>query len=192
LFFDILSILRAKTPDAFFLENVRGLLTHESSSGTKTMEVIRKNLIRSGYHFREFLVRASDYGVPQHRPRLFIVGFRDKSKIDAFQEPPKQELRITLDEILGGETGRKIAYTLRVGGRSSGIGDRRNWDTYLVDGKVVRITPKHGLKLQGFPSWFKFPASISETQAMKQLGNSVAVPAIEAFAREILRVLRSK
>ena len=192
LFFDILSILRAKQPDAFFLENVRGLLTHESPSGTKTMEVIRQNLTRAGYHFREFVVKASDYGVPQHRPRLFIIGFRDKSKIQAFQEPPRQELKITLDKVLGGKTDRKIGYTLRVGGRSSGIGDRRNWDTYLVDEKVMRITPEHGLKLQGFPSWFKFPSSISETQAMKQLGNSVAVPAIEAFAREIVRVLRTK
>jgi DNA (cytosine-5)-methyltransferase 1 len=192
LFFDILSILRSKKPDAFFLENVRGLLTHESPSGIKTMAVIRENLNRAGYHFREFVVKASDYGVPQHRPRLFIIGFRDKSKLIEFQEPPKQGLKLTLDKVLGGKTDRTIGYTLRVGGRSSGIGDRRNWDTYIVNGKVMRITPQHGLKLQGFPSWFKFPSSISETQAMKQLGNSVAVPAIEAFATEIVRVLNAK
>jgi DNA (cytosine-5)-methyltransferase 1 len=109
-----------------------------------------------------------------------------------FNEPPKQELRLTLDKVLGGKTDRRIGYTLRVGGRSSGIGDRRNWDTYLVNGNVMRITPDYGLKLQGFPSWFKFPSSISETQAMKQLGNSVAVPAVEAFAKEIVRVLSAK
>lgn len=190
LFFDILSILKTKKPEAFFLENVRGLLTHESPSGIKTMHVIRDHLKRAGYHFGEYLVKASDYGVPQHRPRLFIIGFRDKAMMQSFEEPPKQKLQMSLNKILGGETGREIGYTLRVGGRSSGIGDRRNWDTYLVDGEIVRITPKHGLKLQGFPSWFSFPKQISETQAMKQLGNSVAVPAVEAFAKEIVRVLR--
>lgn len=192
LFFDILSILKEKKPEAIFLENVRGLLNHESPSGIKTMEVIREQLKKSGYHFREFIVKASDYGVPQHRPRLFIIGFRNKDRMHAFITPPKQKLRTNLNKILGGDTGREIGYTLRVGGRGSGIGDRRNWDTYLVDGEVIQITPKHGLQLQGFPRWFSFPAEVSETQAMKQLGNSVAVPAVEAFAKEILRVLRKK
>lgn len=192
LFFDILSILKEKKPEAFFLENVRGLLTHKSSSGVNTMDVIRENLRRSGYHFSEHVVRASDYGVPQHRPRLFIIGFRDRDKHAQFRTPESRDLQITLDRIMGGETGREIGYTLRVGGRGSGIGDRRNWDTYLVNGQAVRLGPKHGLKLQGFPSWFKFPREISETQAMKQLGNSVAVPAVEAFAKEMLRVLRAK
>lgn len=190
LFFDILAILKAKKPKAIFLENVRGLLTHESPAGIKTMDVIRDHLSRAGYHFGEYLVKASDYGVPQHRPRLFIIGFRDKAMLRDFQVPPKQRIKVSLNEILGGDTGREIGYTLRVGGRSSGIGDRRNWDTYLVDGKTVRITPVHGLRLQGFPEWFSFPEEISETQAMKQLGNSVAVPAVEAFAKEIVKVLR--
>lgn len=190
LFFDILKILEAKKPGAFFLENVRGLLTHKSELGIETMDVIRDQLTAAGYHFSEHLVRASDYGVPQHRPRLFIIGFREQAAFEKFQAPKPVPLAVTLDQIMGGETGREVGYTLRVGGRGSGLHDRRNWDTYLVDGSPKRITPKEGLQMQGFPEWYKFPHEVSETQAMKQLGNSVAVPAIQAFAKAIKTALK--
>ena len=95
-----------------------------------------------------------------------------------------------MSDVFGGHVDRKIGYTLRVGGRHSDINDRRNWDTYLVDGKIRRLTPKEGLKMQGFPDTFAFP--VSEVQAMKQLGNSVAVPAIEAVADEIIKILKAE
>lgn len=189
LFFDILKILEAKRPAAFFLENVRGLLSHKSGNGASTMEIIRGQLSEAGYYFSEHLVKASDFGVPQHRPRLFIVGFRSKAAMGRFKAPDRVELAISLDEILGGQTDRDIGFTLRVGGRKSGIHDRRNWDTYLVDGVEKSIGPEEGLRLQGFPSWFNFPPEISETQAMKQLGNSVAVPAVRAYAVAIAAAL---
>ena len=189
LFFDILKILEAKRPAAFFLENVRGLLSHKSGNGASTMEIIRGQLSEAGYYFSEHLVKASDFGVPQHRPRLFIVGFRSKAAMGRFKAPDRVELAISLDEILGGQTDRDIGFTLRVGGRRSGVHDRRNWDTYLVDGVEKSIGPEEGLRLQGFPSWFSFPPEISETQAMKQLGNSVAVPAVRAYAVAIAAAL---
>lgn len=190
LFFDILKILKTKQPEAFFLENVRGLLTHKSSDGIETMPIIRRQLAKAGYHFSEHIVRASDFGVPQHRPRLFIIGFRSKEAFERFKSPKPIKLKLTLDQIMGGSTGRTLGYTLRVGGRGSGVGDRRNWDRYLVDGLEVRLSPAQGLKLQGFPSWFKFPKDISDTQALKQLGNSVAVPAVHAYAKAMIQALR--
>jgi DNA (cytosine-5)-methyltransferase 1 len=93
-----------------------------------------------------------------------------------------------MSHIWGGNCDRKIGFTLRVGGRRSGIDDRRNWDMYRVDGRVVTLRPKQGLKMMGFPSTFRFP--VSETDAMKQLGNSVAVNAIEAVARSIITALK--
>jgi DNA (cytosine-5)-methyltransferase 1 len=189
LFFDIMKILKTKKPRAFFLENVRGLLTHTSPNGISTMEVIRQQLTDAGYHFSEHLVRASDFGVPQHRPRLFIIGFRSKADFKRFTPPEPVPLTVTLDQVMGGVTGRTIGFTLRVGGRHSGVADRRNWDTYLVDGVEKRLTSSQGLQLQGFPSWFSFPSAVTETQAMKQLGNSVAVPAIRAYAASIASAL---
>lgn len=184
LFFDIANIMKEKQPKAFFLENVRGLLTHDNG---RTFATIQRILTEElGYSFFYKVIKASDYGVPQHRPRLFMVGFRDKS-ID-FEFPKPVNLKMTMSDVFDGKVDKKVGYTLRVGGRGSGLNDRRNWDTYLVDGKVRRLSPREGLRMQGFPDDFEFP--VSETQAMKQLGNSVAVPAIQATANEIIRRLQ--
>lgn len=185
LFFDVARIIKEKQPKAFFIENVRGLLTHDNG---KTFETIKKVITEDlGYSFYYKIIRASDFGVPQHRPRLYMVGFKDKN-ID-FEFPAPTGLRITMSDVFGGNVDKEIGYTLRVGGRRSGVKDRRNWDCYMVDGVEKCLTSKEGLKMQGFPDAFVFP--VSETQAMKQLGNSVAVPAIQAVAKEIIERLNN-
>lgn len=184
LFFDIVRIIEEKKPEAFFLENVRGLLTHDDG---KTFATIQKVLTEDlGYSFYYKVIKASDYGVPQHRPRLFMVGFKDKSIKFEFPEPVK--LNLTMSDVFGGKVSRDVGFTLRVGGRGSGINDRRNWDAYMVDGEVRKLTSKEGLKMQGFPDGFEFP--VTEAQAMKQLGNSVAIPAIQTTANEIMKRLK--
>lgn len=191
LFFNILEILKQKKPRAFFLENVTGLLNHHSGSQS-TFAIIEKNLRDLGYSFRPYKVKASDYGVPQLRPRVFMIGFRDAEDDSRFCEPAKVPLSFTMSDVFGGSVNRDVGYTLRVGGRRSGLSDRRNWDTYLVDGQIRYLGPREGLKMQGFPESFSFPPGLPETQAMKQLGNSVAVPAVRAFAQAIADALIGK
>ena len=97
-----------------------------------------------------------------------------------------------MSDIFGEPCNKAIGYTLRVGGKGSGINDRRNWDSYMMaNGKIRKITSVEGIKMQGFPLDFSF-SSVSETHAMKQLGNSVAVPAVEATASQILERLNLK
>lgn len=96
---------------------------------------------------------------------------------------------MTMSDVFGAPCSRAIGFTLRVGGRGSGLHDRRNWDAYLVDGALRRLGPREGKLMQGFPDDFEFP--VSPVQAMKQLGNSVAVPAVEAVARQIVKTLRT-
>lgn len=141
-----------------------------------------------GYSLFYKVVKASDFGVPQHRPRLFMVGFKNNNIDFSFPDPIK--LKTTMSDVWGGKVDKEIGYTLRVGGRHSGVNDRRNWDCYIVDGVERCMTPKEGLKMQGFPDDFVFP--VSETQAMKQLGNSVAVPAIQAVAKKIVDALQNE
>jgi len=198
LFFNIANILKEKQPEAFFLENVRGLLSHDDG---KTFKVIENAVHQLGYSFYYRVVKASDHGVPQNRPRLFMVGFREdielaaKAKGVAFDFPEPVPLVLTLSKLMGGKVTtvagaeKTIGFTLRVGGRGSGVFDRRNWDSYLVDGIARRITIDEAKKLQGFPASYMFP--VSETQAFKQLGNSVAVPAIQATAKKLLAVLEA-
>jgi len=185
LFFDIARIIEEKKPQAFILENVKGLFIHNNGQTLLRMKDVLESL---GYSFFYKILKADDYGVPQNRQRLLMVGFRDK-EID-FEFPKPFPLQTTMSDIFEGNCTKTVGYTLRVGGRGSGMGDRRNWDTYLVDGKEVRLKPEHALKMQGFPERFSFP--VSEAQAMKQLGNSVAIPMIQAVAEQVFISLNKK
>lgn len=183
LFYDIAEIIRIKKPKAFFLENVRHLYVHDNG---KTFEAIKKILTEKlGYSLYHNIVKASDHGLPQFRPRLFMIGFRDKDI--PFEFPEKKKLAFTMSDVFGEKVNRDVGFTLRVGGRGSKITDRRNWDSYMVDGKPKRLSPKEGKKMQGFPDNFVFP--VSDSQAMKQLGNSVAIYAIQDYAQKIIESL---
>lgn len=185
LFFNIAEILEVKKPKAFFLENVRGLVSHDNG---KTFKIIREIIENElGYSFYFKIVHASDYGLPQLRPRAYMVGFRDESFMRGFDFPPNTPLKFNMSDVWGGKCSREVGFTLRVGGRGSNISDRRNWDSYLVDGQVKLLTYVEGRKMQGFPDDFQFP--VSPRQAIKQLGNSVAVNAIQAVAANMLEYI---
>lgn len=185
LFFNIVDILAAKRPKAFFLENVRGIVNHDNGKTFWTIRDILENEL--GYSFYFQIVKASDFGLPQLRPRAFMIGFRDDGVLRNFQFPQPTPLKFTMSDVWGGKCDREIGYTLRVGGRGSKIGDRRNWDNYLVNGESRQIMPEQARKMQGFPDDFEFP--VPKSQAMKQLGNSVAVDAVRACAEKMLHYM---
>lgn len=178
LFFNIAEIIRLKQPDAFFLENVRNLYSHDDG---KTFEIIQQTLESLGYSFYHKIIQAKDFNCPQLRPRLYMVGFKNKNI--KFEFPAPVPLTTTMSDIFGQPCTRDIGFTLRVGGKGSPITDRRNWDGYIVNGKEVRLTPDIAKLMQGFPKSYHFP--VSKLQSMKQLGNSVAIPVIEAISRNI-------
>ena len=186
LFFNIADIIEVKRPKAYFLENVRGLINHDRG---KTFKLIREILEELGYSFYYQIVRALDYGLPQLRPRTFMVGFRDEEFFKRFNFPPKLPLKFTMSDVWGGNCSREIGFTLRVGGRGSSISDRRNWDSYLVNREVKQLTYVKARKMQGFPDSFEFP--VSPTQAIKQLGNSVAVDAVKAVGKNVITYMNS-
>ena len=185
LFFDIARIIDAKKPRVFFLENVSGIVSHNNGA---TIQTIKGTIADLGYSFYGKVMRGTDFNLPQPRPRFYMVGFKDTTA--KFEFPTPIPLTKTMDDIFGGNVNRKIGYTLRVGGRGSGVGDRRNWDTYIVNGESRRLGIKEGLMMQGFPSDFRF--SSSNTQSFKQIGNSVAVPVITAIGEQIIKSLDSQ
>ena len=185
LFFHIADIIEHKRPKAFFLENVRGILNHDNGNTYKVISEILENEL--GYNLYTDIVRASDYGLPQLRPRAFLIGFRDEGFFKGFVKPDKLPLRYNMSDVWDGECTREIGFTIRVGGRKSNINDRRNWDSYLVDGEVKLLMPLQARMMQGFPDNFGFP--VSDKEAMKQLGNSVAVDAVRAYGKAILEYL---
>jgi len=186
LFYNILEIIRTKKPKAFFLENVRGLKNHD---GGRTLSMIKNSLEAEGYSFHYKIVRACDHGLPQLRPRMFMVGFRgETTEESSFEFAKHSPLVFNMSDVFRGDCPREVGFTVRVGGRGSAITDRRNWDSYLVDGKVVQLEPRHARKMMGLPTWFSFD-EVSTTQAMKQLGNSVAVAAIQATGVALINYL---
>ena len=115
LFFDICKIIEAKRPFAFLLENVRNLKSHDRG---RTFEVIAESLSELGYHIQHHVVDAKAW-VPQHRERIFIVGFREATQF-SFDRVTVPKARRTLDSILHREDGTQPAdgeYTLKPKGR---------------------------------------------------------------------------
>ena len=113
----------------------------------------------------------------------------DVKNAPAFEFPPKHEkLKFNMSNVWGGECSREIGFTLRCGGRGSGIHDRRNWDAYMVDGKVRYLGPAQGKRMMGFSEAFELPEA--ETSAMKQLGNSVAVDAIREVGKTMIAYMK--
>ncbi len=182
LFSNIRAILEEKKPKSFILENVRHLLKHDNG---KTFNIIYSALVDLDYYVEYKVIKATEFGLPQHRPRIYIVGFHNKllNTAKPFLFPKAIKLKTTMSDIWGAECSREIGFTLRVGGKSSPIDDRRNWDGYYVNGQIRRLSPKEGKKMMGFPDSFEFPTSNS--QSMKQLGNSVCVDVVEHIAKEV-------
>ena len=85
LYAQFVRILRWKMPKFFLVENVRGMLSLEQGAA---FERIQRALKASGYHIEHRVLRASDYGVPQNRVRLFVVGTRNDLVINYYFEFP--------------------------------------------------------------------------------------------------------
>ena len=187
LFFEIAKILKNKQPKSFLLENVRHLLKHDDG---KTFDVIYNILTKElNYTVYYKIIKASDHGLPTFRPRVYIVGFRhDIEKKGEFKFPDPSSLKFTMSDVFEGKCSREIGKTITVGGRGSGINDKRNWDAYLVDGQIKVLTSKEAKKMMGYPSDFVFP--VSNTQALKQLGNTIAIDPVKAIASNILKIIK--
>lgn len=217
LFFDVARILKEKRPRALLLENVKNLKSHDKGN---TFTIIVRTLRELGYVVFHKVLSAKDFGVPQNRERIYIVGFhRDylKNSIDfSFPEPTGQETRlgdiletdvdpkyIISDKMWEWHQRRKQEQLARGNGFGYSLFDAnspyantisarygKDGNEILIaqDGKNPRkLTPREAARLQGFPDDFIIP--VSDTQAYKQFGNSVAVPVVYAIAGNILKTL---
>lgn len=230
LFFDVAEIIKRKQPKAIYLENVKGLFNHDKGKTLKTiLNVLRNDL---GYYVPDpQILNAKDFGVPQNRERIFIVGFRRDLGITSFQYPTPTNKNTTFEDIKEKSTvsvkyylsdtylntlinhkkrheskGNGFGYEIIADDGTAnavvcgGMGRERNlvYDDRLEDftpvthikGEVNRqgirkMTPREWARLQGFPDNFVIP--VADASAYKQFGNSVAVPAIEATANEIIK-----
>lgn len=215
MFFEVERIIRGKRPKAFLLENVKQLRGHDKG---RTFKVIMDHLDEAGYQVTARVLRARDFGVPQNRERIYIVGF-DREYYDIpddyefiFPEPTMTPTR--LGDILEEDPDPKYTISDRLWewlrdrreasrrkgngfGYSLFTGDSPYANTitarYYKDGNEIlieqegrnprKLTPREAARLQGFPDDFIIP--VSDTQAYRQFGNSVAVPVVRCIAKRM-------
>jgi len=84
LFYEFARVVKESQPNVFIFENVKGLLNHD---GGNTFETIKATFDELGYKYFYQVLNAKNYGMPQHRERIFVVGFKDKSTQFTFPEP---------------------------------------------------------------------------------------------------------
>ena len=225
LFFEIARIIAHHRPAAFVLENVKNLLSHQKGETFKVIcETLQDEL---GYEVHHKVIDAKHF-LPQHRERVFIVGFREPTKF-SWSKLKLPKVGPKLDSILHPQDGSELAedpftigakakvnpkYTLsdklwnylqayaakhKAKGNGFGFGMVTPEDTartlsarYYKDGSEIlvrrgprsnprRLTPRECARLMGFPDDWQIP--VSDTQAYRQFGNSVAVPVVKAVAK---------
>lgn len=95
LFFEIERILKDKKPQSFILENVKGLINHDKGN---TFKVIKNKINKLGYHLYYNVLNSKDYGIPQNRERIYLIGF--KNKVPSFTFPEKYHSDVNAYDIL--------------------------------------------------------------------------------------------
>ena len=216
LFFAIRDILRHHRPAAFVLENVKNLKSHDKG---RTFRVIYDTLARElGYQVHYKIIDAQGV-VPQHRERIFLIGFREPRYFE-FPEFPAEGEGPRLGSILEKDVSANYTLTPKLwaylqdyakkhqaAGNGFGFGlvtaqstTRTLSARYYKDGSEIlvsqgagktprRLTPRECARLMGYPEDFKI--TVSDTQAYRQFGNSVVVPVVERLAHAVIESLRA-
>lgn len=204
--------MKEKRPPAFMLENVRNLTAHD---GGNTFRIIKEHLENLGYNVYAKVLNALDYGVPQKRERIIIVGFLDNVNF-SFPDPVSEDEKKTLCDILEHDVDKK--YFVRDAIRESRIERLKDKNypkpyishenmagsitphpyssalragasaNYILINDERRPTEREMLRIQGFPDSYKVVVPYSKVK--KQCGNSVAVPVIKAVARQMMLALK--
>lgn len=180
LFFQIMKVVDHHKPTYVVLENVPAILTHDKGN---TFKVITECLVKAGYKVAHKLIKCSDYGIPQMRKRVILVGVLGDLEPTDILEFDKFKKTVTLSDYLGKNFAKEVAYTIRCGGRSSPIRDKHNWDGYFVDGKEYRLSLEDCVRLQGFQKDFVLCGTL--TEKWKQLGNTIPTIFTEMIADNI-------
>lgn len=204
LFFDIARIIKHKKPKAFVLENVKQLVGHDNG---KTLKTILSTLKDLGYHVQYAVLNALDYGLPQKRERVIIVGhcepiffsfpspIRPFKPLSAILEKRVDKKHYASDYIVNKRREKhKSAYNLSIWHEnkagnicsypySCALRAGASYNYLLVNGER-RLTPREMFRLQGFPDSYKIIPN--DTQARKQAGNAVPVNIVKAVILKLL------
>ena len=169
LFFEIARIVAAKKPRLLFLENVKGLLSHQQG---RTFGTILATLDELGYDLQWEVLNSKDHGVPQNRERVFIIGhLRGTTRPKVFPVKTNDEGNRE-QHVSEQETSRGVR----------NMSDLKSRWRHTM--RIRKLTPVECERLQGFPDGWT--DGVSDTQRYKTLGNAVTVNAVQAVAKKLL------
>ncbi len=97
LFYEYVRVLKETSPRFFIYENVKGVMSHDNG---QTWQTMKNTFEETGYKFKTYILNAKDFGVPQHRERLFVIGFKDVKDYDKFDDPEKVKLTTVMKDYL--------------------------------------------------------------------------------------------
>ena len=190
LMWNVVDLIRSKKPKYLVMENVKNL-------GGKYKPVLDdyvQTLEGLGYGCQYAVLNAKNHGTPQGRQRLFMVGVRSDLGRGFSMPPPrplKRHLKDYLTDLKVETIDNEVAYTVRLGGRRSRVGNKHNWDGYMVNGEEYYLTGKDCLLLMGFDAsdYEKMRSEgIPDGKIAKVSGNSVVVTVLEDIFRNLLSV----
>jgi len=191
MFSQVMRFVKINKPSIIVLENVMGLLRHDNG---KSLERIKKEITDEGYKIIYNVLKCSDYGIPQMRKRLFIIGMKDvdDNKFKDFFNLAEYEKKVTLAEYLGKNFVKDTARTIRCGGRGSPMVSKQLWDGYWIDisgnREEYRLTIEDALKLQGFEN---YELQGSKMAKWKMLGNTIPTIFTEIIGKQIIKYLKN-
>lgn len=213
MFFEVARILQHHQPKAILLENVKQLVSHD---GGNTFKVILDTLAELGYSVKWKILNALDFGLPQKRERVIIVGFKSAAACEQFNfdfEPIAYDLASVLEDDKNVDSslfasdmildkrrkrveGKNVFYPSVWHENKSGnisilpyacaLRTGASYNYLLING-YRRPSSRELLRFQGFPE--KFKIEVSHQEIRRQTGNSVAVPMIRAVAKKIIQLL---
>lgn len=213
MFFEVARILQHHQPKAILLENVKQLVSHD---GGNTFKVILDTLAELGYSVKWKILNALDFGLPQKRERVIIVGFKSAAACEQFNfdfEPIAYNLASVLEDDKNVDSslfasdmildkrrkrveGKNVFYPSVWHENKSGnisilpyacaLRTGASYNYLLING-YRRPSSRELLRFQGFPE--KFKIEVSHQEIRRQTGNSVAVPMIRAVAKKIIQLL---
>ncbi|WP_284676633.1 DNA (cytosine-5-)-methyltransferase [Vibrio sinus] len=196
LFFEMVDILKTHKPKVFIAENVKGLL---SANNKQAFPLVIQSFEDAGYRCTFKILNSLDYGIPQKRERVFIIGFREAEHGDAFAFPDALDSTIVLKDVLEQENKVESKYFFSQKAIDGMLRNRERMNkgrvqdpnrhcntisahlskaslnsvdpVLCINDRYRRFTPREAARIQSFPESFLF--NVSNTRAYKAIGNAV-------------------